>query len=219
MIRRNLIGTIAFLAAKDSGPLEEVLGKADAHLCLNLIRVLNDMNGNRPALILLGMLRHPSQRVRMEALLRLLHRDHRNVEKLFHLIDDDDATIRRIILHFLSREPNERFARRLTDHLSQNDFRQRDPDHILACYQTLGRCGDAAILPFLREALLEGAWKAIFGIEHSPERIGAALALMELDLPEAASILDEASGSAFSGVRSAVEQARFRRQHDTDTIH
>lgn len=183
-MRRNLIGTIAFLAAKDPAPLEEVLGKADEHLCLDLIRVLNDMNGNRPALIMLGMLRHPAQRVRMEALLRLLHRDFRNVERLFHLIDDDDALIRRIILHFLNRGPNPRLARRLMDHLSGNGFRQRDPDHILACYRTLGKCGDAAILPFLREVLLEGAWKAIFGIEHSPERIGAALALMELDLPK-----------------------------------
>ncbi|MGD1972930.1 MAG: hypothetical protein PVG73_02600, partial [Desulfobacterales bacterium] len=80
-------------------------------------------------------------------------------------------------------------------------------DHILACYEALGKCGSTRSIPLLKATLQERSWWEIFNLAGSPHRRGAALALAALNNPEADKILMQASRSLFPPIKRAARRA------------
>ena len=85
---------------------------------------------------------------------------------------------------------------------------QKDPAHILACYEALGRCGSNTAVPFLRRILLSRGWNSFMGSGKLIFREGAAIALALLDTPEAKDVLQKASTSRFSVISKAYDRTK-----------
>jgi HEAT repeat protein len=81
-----------------------------------------------------------------------------------------------------------------------------DGSHLVACYQALGKCGSKRCLPFLEEILFKKSWKNLFKSGESDLHMGAALALSNLDLPEASALLKKGASSLQADTRNACKK-------------
>ena len=61
---------------------------------------------------------------------------------------------------------------------------------MIECFRALGRCGSSRSIPWLRETLLGRRW--LPGKKRAARRKGAQIALEELEIPQARSVLEEA---------------------------
>jgi hypothetical protein len=95
----------------------------------------------------------------------------------------------------------------LLEYLDQKAFNISGYDHILACYTALGKCGSSRSIPFLKATLNKRSWWEIFDIGGSPHRRGSAVALAELNIPEADEILMQATRSFFPHIKRAARRA------------
>jgi hypothetical protein len=204
-MQQQLMKIIGIMAKKDLRPLEQLLDSPDEVMVQKLVYILGHLEGERPAELLLQMVRHYSARVRRQAIRQLMVKDEQMLRKLFSLIEDPDASIRRLMLKQLGEARDESAERLLLDYLEQRQFGSTDHQHILACYSTLGRCGSQRSIPFLRRTLFDRGW--IFGNRRSIHRRGAAIALSALDTEEAKDILHKASRSLSPTVRFAYRKA------------
>ncbi|MEE9120547.1 MAG: HEAT repeat domain-containing protein [Syntrophobacteria bacterium] len=198
-LQQMLTEVILSLASRDLRPLEAMLDRPEEDLVQKLVLVVSSLGGERPTQILAKMVHHSSARVRQAAVKGLLRRGPASIKELFHLIEDEDDSVRRLILHHTGKERNEVSETLLLQYLEQGKIKGSDDKHIIACFRTLGRCGSPRSLPFLRQTLLGRAW--LPDLRSSAYRQGAALALQAMRIKGAQQVLEDASRSLKPGVR------------------
>lgn len=205
-IQKQLMGVIGVMANKDLLPLERLIDDySDEFLVQKLTTILGHLEGERPTQILLKMIRYSSVRVRKEALKYLLDRDGKLLNKIFHVIDDSEKDIRRLLLDYLGRGRNETGENLLLDYMGKDHFRSENSQHLFACYKAMGRCGSSKSIAFLEEQLFSK--KLISGSTRALHRQGAVIALKELEEEGAKEMLSKASRSMFPSVRHAYRKA------------
>lgn len=204
--RQTLEEAIVSLAARDMGPLESLLGGADERVVEHLLPALARMDGDRPLKALTRMIRHPSPRVRQEAIKGILQRGQGQMKMIFGLIDDKDDSIRRLVLTMLGRSRNRTVEGHLLGYLQNRAFPKGQDDHVLACFKALGQCGSPRCVPFLRRELLRLGWMPSFW--RTAYRTGAAVALNALGTQEARQVLDDAARWYYPGARAIVRKTR-----------
>jgi hypothetical protein len=206
-LRRRLMEAIGVLSKQDLKPLRQLLKVPDEQMVKRLVTIVGHLDGKDPQRLLLDMAHHPSLDVRKEALKQLLNRNGCVQRSFFFLLEDSSDVIRREILHRLASERNPRSEDPLLEYLGQKVFKVSTNDHILACYEALGKCGSTRSIPLLKATLEERSWWEIFNLAGSPHRRGAALALAALNNPEADKILMQASRSLFPPIKRAARRA------------
>jgi len=198
-LQKMLMEVILVLAYRDIKPLEAMLGRPEEELVQKLVYVLGRLDGERSTQILGRMVRHPSARVRHEALKPLLSRGPTDIKGLFHLVEDESDDIRRLVLRHLGQDRNKVTENFFLEYLEQGKLNRSDDEHIIACFRTLGRCGSTRSIPFLRKTLLGRGW--LPSLRKLSYRQGAAFALQSMGMEEAQEVLEEASRSLFPGAR------------------
>lgn len=200
-IQRQLMEVIGIMAKRDLRPLEQLLDSSEEFVVQKLVYILGHLNGEKPTQILLKMVHHPSDRVRKTAIKHLLDRDEQTLEKVFHLIDDPDTGLQRLLLDHLGSRRNKLGENLLLGYLGNGHFKPSNGQHLLDCYKALGRCGSADSILLLRERLLNKRW--IPGTLRSLHRQGAVMALTAMETADAEELLIKASRSLFPSVRLA----------------
>ncbi len=198
-LQKMLMQVIFSLASRDLTPLEAMLGRPEAELVQKLVYVLGHLDGERPTQLLGQMVRHSSAEVRQEAMKGMLKRGPASIKGLFHLIEDESDSIRRLILRHMGQEKNKVTESLLLDYLEQGKQKRSDDEHLIACFRTLGRCGSPRSIPFLRKTLLGSGWLPSF--KKSSYQQGAAYALQVMGLEESQEVLENASRSFYPSVK------------------
>jgi len=204
---------ILSLASRDLRPLEAMLDRPEEDLVLKLVQVVGSLGGERPTQILSKMVHHSSARVRQTAAKGLLRRGPASINELFHLIEDEDDSVRRLILHHMGQERNEASETLLLQYLEEGNIKGSDDKHIIACFRTLGRCGSPRSIPFLRQTLFGRGW--IPDLRNSAYRQGAALALQAMRMKGAQQVLEDASRSLKPGVRRIARKVMQGQDHQS----
>lgn len=205
-LRQILMEAIVSLASRDMRPLESMIKNPDERLMERLVPVFVSMEGERASNMLLKLSRHRSAHVRQEALKGLFQRKGSHVQDLFGLIEDQDTAVRSLVLKHMGQSKDRGAEKFLLKYLENPTPSCDDHEHVAACFTTLGLCGSAHSIPFLRQALFGRAW--LPGARTAAYREGAALALVRMKIPEARSLLEKASHSLFPGIRRAARKAR-----------
>jgi hypothetical protein len=195
------------LSQRDIRPLEKIVAQHGTEMGDKLLAILNHLQGDRVNKILFKMCEHPSDKVRRKAIKVLVDRDPKYTQKLFSLIDDPNKEIRSCILAAVAKHKSNALGNMLLNYLKENSAK-KDPAHILACYEALGRCGSKSAIPFLRRILLDRGWNSFMGSGKLIFREGAAIALAYLDTQEAKDVLQEASMSKFKVIRKAFDRTK-----------
>jgi hypothetical protein len=198
---------IVHLSQRDIGPLEKIVEQHGMEMGDKLLAILNRLQGDRVNKIFFRMCDHPSDKVRRNAIKELIVRDAKYAQKLFSLIDDPSKEIRSSILAAFANQRSGVLENMLLNYLKENSTK-KDPAHILACYETLGRCGSNTSVPFLSGILLSRGWNSFMGSGKLIFREGAAIALALLDTPEAKDVLLQAATSRFKVSRKAVAKTK-----------
>ena len=206
-LRRRLMEAIGILSKQDLNPLSQLLKASDDLMVRRLVTIIGHLDGKDPQKLLLDMARHPSLDVRWEALKHLLKRNGCVQRSFFFLLEDPSDIIRREILSRLASERNRTSEDPLLEYLDQKAYNISGYDHILACYEALGKCGSSRSILFLEATLNKRSWWEILDIGGSPHRQGAAVALAELKIPEADKILMQAARSFFPHIKRAARKA------------
>ena len=205
-IQQLVAKAIVRLSRRDIGPLEKITEQHGPEMGNKLLVILNYLKGDRVNGILLKMCQHPyNNKVRRKAINELVERDPKYTQKLFSLIDDPSKEIRACILSAIAKHRSSVLENLLLNYLQGNSA-QKDPDHILACYKALGRCGSDTSVPFLRMTLLRRGWLSFMGSGKAVFRDSAAIALALLGTPEAKNVLQKASKSRFKVIRKAFDR-------------
>jgi hypothetical protein len=210
-LQQMLTEVILSLASRDLRPLEAMLDRPEEDLVLKLVQVVASLAGERPTQILSKMVHHSSARVRQTAVKGLLRRGPASIKELFHLIEDEDDSVRRLILHHMGQERNEASEALLLQYLEEGKMKGSDDKHIIACFRTLGRCGSPRSIPYLRQTLLGRGW--IPDLRSSAYRQGAALALQAMRMKGAQQVLEDASRSLKPGVRRIARKVMRDQDH------
>lgn len=198
-LQKMLMEVILSLASRDLQPLEAMLGRPEEELVQKLVYVLGRIDGERTTQILAKMVRHSSAKVRHEAVKAMLSRGTASIKGLFHLIEDENDSIRHLILRHMGQEKNKVTEAFLLEYLEQGNLKRSDDEHIIACFRTLGRCGSPRSIQFLRKTLLGRVWLPSF--RKSAYRQGAAFALEVMGVKGAQEVLEDASRSFYPSVR------------------
>lgn len=204
-MRQMLVETIVTLASRDVRPLEAMLKSNDEKLVQGLVQVIAGLVGEQPVKILQNLVRHPSEKVRQEALRGLFRNRSANMREVFRLIDDPDESIRKAVLKHLALSRDRGAEKFLLSYLESPKTRDRDYDHVVACFAALGQCGSSRSIPFLGKTLFHRAWMP--GFWNRAYRKGAAEALSVLGTAEAREILKKARHSPFPGLRKIARGA------------
>ena len=206
-IQQMVSVVMVHLSKRDIGPLEKIVGKHGTEMGDKLLAILNRLQGDRANRILFKMCNHPSDMVRSKAIRELVERDPKYAQKLFALIDDPRKEIRSSLLTAFAKHKSSALENLLLNYLKENSAK-KEPAHILACYEALGRCGSNTAVPFLRGILLSRGWNSFMGSGKLIFREGAAIALALLDTPEAKDVLQKASMSRFRVIRKAFDRTK-----------
>ena len=206
--RRILIDMISAFAAQDPVLLGKLLERPEEDLILRLVQIVREIPDRRQAeLLLYQALKHPREKVRLEAGDILMTQGTGRYDKLFPLIFDPSPAVRRSAFAHLKRERNREVESLLLGYLDSDRFQSADPQQIADCYLTLGVCGSDASLPLLRRVLLGQPWNFMVGTGTKVHRLGAAVALNKLRTPAARQLLEEAANSNVPHIRSAALKA------------
>ncbi len=200
-------GVIAQHSQRDIEPLEKIAEQHGAEMGEKLLVILKALQGDQVNKILFKMCDHSSDQIRREAIKELVARDPKYVQKLFSLINDPSKAVRTNILAAIAKHKSSTLVDMLLKYVQENST-EKDPDHIFACYKTLGRCGSNMAVPYLSTILLERGWNSFMGSGKLPIREGAAVALALIDTPEARDALHKASKSKFKVIREAFDRTR-----------
>jgi hypothetical protein len=204
--RQMLVDSICFLSLQDIRYLETMLNNSDDKLVEKLIPLIVNLEGGQPMKYLMKLARHPSARVRQEAIKTIFKHYTPNVKDIFNLIDDKDDSIRQLILKQLGQSRDVVAEEMLITYLQKTKFSNNEGSHVILCFRTLGECGSLGSVPFLRETLLRYGWMP--GRWRSAHRSGAAIALGTLGIPEAETVLKKAGRSLYPGLRGIVKKVR-----------
>jgi len=204
-----ILEVIENLCLKNMKPLEEILQHADSAVADNLLPVLIKLKGERATKIFLLMTKHPSAKVRAQAIKILLTKDPKIATQLFSLIDDPNEKIRKEIFAGIASQKSTLMENLLLKYIKENPDK-KDPEHILACYEALGSCGSVTAFQFLKRILLSRGWNRFKSFGKALHREGAAMGLLLMDSWEAKDILLEASNNRYPVIRQAIQNAMTR---------
>jgi hypothetical protein len=205
-LRHVIEDAMASLASRDIRPLETLFKAADDMLVRMLVPVLVNVKGEQPPRILLKLVHHKSEYIRLVAVKGLLKMGPARIQDLFKLIDDKDETMRTIILKQIGQSKDRVAESLLLNYLEHKKFKSTDNQHALDCFIALGKCGSRRSIPFLHRTLFNKGWLPNFlGSVH---REGAAIALSILGLKEARLVLEKAGRCLFPSVRSIVRKVK-----------
>jgi hypothetical protein len=208
-VQKMILEVTEYLCLRDMGPLEKILENPDKKLGEKLLSILSRLKGDRANTIFLKMIKHPSDKVRSQAVRMLVAKNPQSVSKLFSLIDDPSEEVRSEIFTGIALQKSSVVENLLLKHIKENHT-SKDPKHILACYESIGHCGSSNSVPFLRRILLSQGWNRFTGFGKLLHREGAATALAVMDTWEAKDILLEASKSKHQIIRQAFQKAMAR---------
>lgn len=209
MGRRILLDLIAAFASQDLTILVKLLDRPEEDLILRLVHVLRESPDRQYSeKLLFKILKHPTEKVRLEVCDILLGRDIEQYDKLFTLINDPTPAIREAAFGYLGRERNPEVEALFLAHIASDRFLFEDQDHVANCYLTLGLCGSDNSLPLLKKVLFGQPWNFMAGTGTRVHRHGAALALSKLRTRASRKLLAEAEFSAIPHIRSAWLKAK-----------
>jgi len=192
----------------DSRYLAAVAGEIDTKICLHLFPFIQRIRMDHAIPVLSAMAHHSSPLVRRRAFQLLVDWDAVDIQKLLPLIDDPDETIRGTILSLAGKQRNPTIERMLRKHLQEHVENTEDREHILACYNALGRSGSTESIPFLKKCLFQGSkLGTLFATGGGAHKEGAARALMALRIPAARKIVKEGTRNILPDVRAACRKA------------
>jgi hypothetical protein len=205
-VQQKFLKILEVMASRNLGLLEKLLAGPDEKTVQWLVSVTGRLPGSKPEEMVRKMTRHASGRVRKQAVKCLLVRDPASLRFLFVRIEDPDEEIRRLIFEHLKRQRNRLGEELLLQYLQQGEFAIEDDEHVLNCYQALGKCGSSSSIPFLKQVLFQKPWHHIFN--GSVHRQGAVAALMALEIEETRRPLSKASRSFSPAVRLAYKKVK-----------
>lgn len=210
-IQALLMDIVSWQAARSRTDIEPIVRVMPTALILDLIKSYSARGERPPVGLLTKLLRHRESLVREAAARELVADNPENLKAVFHLLRDPDRNIARWLLDHMGGERNPMAERLLLAYLVKKAQanNSRNENFILDCYYALGGCASKASMGHLRRILLQGTWRAFFSLEHTPHRLGAAIALSRM--PEewgAGNILLDGENSRFIGIRRACAQAR-----------
>lgn len=205
-VRKMVLDVAEHLCLRDMGALEKILEHPDTEAGEALLPILRSLVGERANSMFMKMIAHPSEKIRAQGVRMFVAHNPQNVAKLFYLIDDAYGPVRRELLAAIAAQQSSTVENLLLNYMKER-IDQKDPEHILACYETLGCCGSVTAAQFLKRILLRNGWNRFTGYGTPLHRQGAATALARMDTPEAKEILLEASQSKFQVIRQAFEAA------------
>jgi hypothetical protein len=197
--------TIIGLVRQDISCLESLVNNSDEKMAEKLVLVLSRQETDQAQKYLQRLARHSSTSVRRMAI-KVIGQSHGNqIPLIFEFIDDPDVSVRRMILSFMSQSRNEIAENLLIQYLQNRKFSAAQDEHVMECFQTLGKCGSIQSVPFLSKTLLHQKWMAVF--KKSAYREGAAKALVALKIPEARQVIETVGRSFYPGLRSIAREA------------
>jgi hypothetical protein len=207
-VQRMLIKVIMTLANRDLGPIQRLLSSStDNDVVRMLTGAVGHIKGIEAIRILFRMTRHQAKSVRKEALRYLIKRKVWEPDQFLSLVDDESNVIRQVVLRYLGSRKCEKTEQLFINYIQkQQKVHSGNQEHLSACFKTLGQCGSAHSIPFLRETIWSGNWFSRFIGVNSVKRQGAAFSLQTLGTEEAQNVLDEAASSFYPGVRRAVKE-------------
>jgi len=208
-VYKMILAVIENLCLKDMRPLEKVLKHPDKSVAENLLSILVSMKGERASKIFLLMTEHPSEKVRAHAIKILLGKDPKIATQLFSLIDDPNERVRKEIFAAIASQKSSLMENLLLKYIKEN-HKQKDSEHILACYEALGGCGSVTAFQFLKRVLLSQGWNRFKSFGKAVHRQGAAMGLLFMDTWEAKDLLLVASNSRYPVIRQAFQGAMTR---------
>lgn len=193
--------TIVSLASQDISCLEPLINDRDEKIAEKLVSVLSRLKADSSLKYMMKLARHSSASVRRMAVRAIGQAYGNQAAAIFEFIDDQDASVRRIILTQLGQSRSEIAEDLLMQYLQNRKFSASQTEHIMDCFRTLGKCGSLRSVPFLRKTLLHHKWK------KSAYSEGAALALVALKIPEGRQVIETAGRSFYPGLRGVAREA------------
>jgi len=206
-MRQALGNVIVHHAQHAPGVLAENVPLFDEDLCLRLLPVIRKMPVEEGNQVFQAMAVHTSDAVRRRAFGLLDQRGILDPVQLGKALDDAVPEIRERALALLARRRNPAHEKQLLTYLARNRCTQYGKEYVLGCYQALGRCGSRSSLSFLKKMLFGGSLGGRFSREGLHHKQGAALALRQLNLPEADKMLKDGALDIFPDVRLACKKA------------
>ena len=165
--------TIVSLVRKDVSRLESLINDSDERIAEMLVPVLSRLEGDTSFKYLIKLSRHSSASVRLMAVRAIGQTKSNQTPAIFDLIDDPDASVRRVILTQMGQSRNEIAEDFMMQYLQNRKFSAAQIEHIMECFKALGKCGSLRSVPFLSKTLLNRKWMA--GLRKLTYREGAAL--------------------------------------------
>ena len=202
-VRKMLSEVVVSLAARNGDLLTEVVKEADDDLLPLLVPVLGRVKDEKSATLLIKMAHHKSDEIRVEAVRAIMARDLWVPDNLKSLTDDESELIRELSAEYFGSRRSESAESVLLAYLEKRRLRNKDSARLSPYIRALGRCGSMRCVPFLKKVLLKGGWISRF--RESDLRDAAAYALFDLGLMEAKQVLEQASRSRFTRIRSAAQ--------------
>ncbi|GEM_PF-4342272 len=216
-LRRILVEAVALHAEACPDLLVKLLKELNPDAVLELLEVLEHLKEDLVKPVLMELSRHQDGKIRARAVWMLTRREAGAAVELFSLIDDPEPAVRKQILLHLGRQRSPAAEDLLLEYLKRQQTVTKDKDHILACYQALGKCGSSHCLPFLKEMLLNSAWKDTINRTRAIHRKGAARALALMGTPASEEILRKGLASMAPNVRKACRAAMAEAQLNSGT--
>jgi hypothetical protein len=207
-LHRNLLVAAAQLASRQLGSLETCIAGSDEATLRQIVMILGELQGDRAQALLKRLSRHPVGSVRETALKTLMAKAHLPVEDLLHYLRDSHAGVCTAVLDHIGRSRDPNTESTLRDHIQNDTHLEENQEHLLACYQALGKCGSEASIPFLEKTLLHRSASDLLRFGGDARRLGAALALRHCPGDRAAQILNKAAKSLFPNIRNAARKAQ-----------
>jgi hypothetical protein len=202
-----LMDIIRALSLKDLTPLEQLLDHSSPLLVKKLITILAHLRNGRSKELLLKLMDHPSDEVRQNALFWLIKGGELPTDKVRALLEDPSANVRAQVFRQISLEKNQIYERMLRRYIEEGKFRISDRAFLMNCYQALGKCASHESVAFLEKQLFDWKYLPLIDLRKSLHRQGAALALIELQTPDAKQIVNKASRSFYPPIRRAHKKA------------
>jgi len=152
-IKKLLVSVMADLAEVDYEHLAKLTSSTDTALLSSLIPVLGSMRNDLSLAGLRKMMRHPSARVRKQALMAIWKRQPELIAELSFTLDDPDEGVLQLYLRYAGGQRSKRMEGKLREYLESHPIRANNKQFQFRMYRTLGKCGSDASLVFLKRSL------------------------------------------------------------------
>jgi HEAT repeat protein len=204
LVRKMLSDVVVTLAAGNADLIVEALNKTNDDSLHLIVPILGRLEDDKSSEVLIELVSHKSEKVRVEALRAIMARDLWIPERIGPLTDDESELIRELQVEYFGSRRSESAETVLLSFLQKQRLRNKEISHLSPYIRALGRCGSANSVPFLKSILLRGGLVSRF--RESALRETAAYALRDLETKESVMILENASQSRFAGIRSSAQK-------------